>query len=151
MVLCLVLNVFPDFLDIGLTDREAGVSSLPLKFPVACAIVRLHPLRTALLDFFNNLLEGKILRERKQRVYVIFDTADYESGTFQLSEYTSLVCEKTVTNIFRNPRLAVFRAVDKMDEVRDQGLCQCCAAPVCFALSGLVFVVLPSPRAALHG
>jgi len=74
-------------------------------------------------------------------VDVIFDTADYECGTFPLPEYTSLVCEKTFTDIFGNPRLAVFRAVDKMDEVLDQGLCHCRAAPICLALSGLVFVV----------
>jgi len=63
MVLCLVFDVSFDFLQVRLTDGETGVPGLPMKVLVGRSILRLHPLRTTLLDFFNDFLEGIILRE----------------------------------------------------------------------------------------
>ena len=86
MVFYLVLNVFPDFVYIGLTHRKTGVSALPLELFVIRTFASFHPLGTALLDFFNNLFERMILGERKQCVDVIFDAADNVRWTFPLSE-----------------------------------------------------------------
>jgi hypothetical protein len=47
--------------------------------------------------------------------------------------------------------LGVFRAVDDVDEFFDPGLGLDSAALSCFASSGVVFVVLSYPRAALRG
>ena len=115
IVFCLVLNVLPDFLNIGLTDRKTSLFALPLKVFVASAFARLHPLRAAVVDLFNNLLEGMVLRQRKRCVHVIFDTADRERGALPFYEYASLVCEETVTYVLGNPQTAVFGAVDKVD------------------------------------
>ena len=86
------------------------------------ALAGLHPFRAALLHLFDDLLQGVVFRQRKQGVDVIFHAADDQRGTFPLFEDARLIGPKVLANVSGNPCLPVFRAVDEMDQVLDQGL-----------------------------
>ena len=118
MVFLLAHDVFLHLFDIRLADRKSCVSTLPMKVFILCAF-RLHPLRTPLFDFFNDLFEGVILGQRKQSVNVVFSPADYQRGAISPVEYACLIGIQAFLNIIGNPGLAMFRAVDKMDQVLD--------------------------------
>ena len=53
---------------------------------------------------------------------MISNTADDERRTFPLREDARLIGVKNVHDVFWNPRFAVFRTVDEMDQILDQGL-----------------------------
>ncbi len=55
-------------------------------------------------------------------MHMVLDAADEQSGTVPCLEDAGLVSIEVVANVLGNPRLAVFCAVDKMEQVLDQGL-----------------------------
>ena len=65
MVFFLVLDVLSDLFDLGLADGEPGIAALPVKLRVF-GTLRFNPLGTALLDFFDDLLESMVFRQRKK-------------------------------------------------------------------------------------
>ena len=82
---------------------------------------------------------------------MVFHAADDQGGAFPFFEDAGLVGPEAFADRFGNPGLPVFGAVDEMDQVFDQGLRRGRVPVFCFALSGLVVVMLPNPRAALRG
>jgi len=79
-----------------------------------------HPFRTALLYFLDDLLQGIVLGKREKRVYMIVHSTDHECRTFPLLEDARLIGEQAIPDVIGQPRLAMFRAVDEMDQVLDQ-------------------------------
>ncbi len=75
MVFFLVLDVPSDLFDVGLADGEPGISALPVKLRVLGAI-SLHPFGTALLNFFDDLLQSMVFRQRQQSMNMVFNAAD---------------------------------------------------------------------------
>ncbi len=91
VVIFLVFNVPDNVLRIRLANGKSCVSALPIKFGIAGAVIRLHPFRTPLLNFFNQDLQSVIFRKEEHCVDMIFVSSDGDRGTFPLLEYSGLV------------------------------------------------------------
>ena len=150
MVFFLVLDVSSDRFNVGLADGEPGISALPVKLRVL-GTFRLHPLGTALLDFFDDLLQSMVFRQRKQGMNVVLGAADNERGTIPLSENACLIRVKFFFEFFGNPGLSMLCAGDEVDQVLDKGLRHACRTPNSVALAGLRLLVVSLPRATLRG
>jgi hypothetical protein len=61
-----------------------------------------------------------VLGKREQGVNVILGGPDDQRGTVPVIEYARLIRIEFVAGFEGNPRLAVFRAVDEMDQILDQ-------------------------------
>ena len=101
-MLFLVLNVALDFHHVRPTHRKSCVSVLPMEILLS-GTIRLHPLGTPFLDFFDNLHQGVILCEREQGRDMILGTADRQRGTFPSLEYAGLVGLESVARFGGNP------------------------------------------------
>src|SRR5262249_41685888 len=94
MMFFLVFNVLLYFRDAGLTHRECSVSGLPVKVGIPGSIT-LHPLRTSLLHFLDDFLEGVVPGKREQGVDMIVDAPDHERWALPLLINARLIREET--------------------------------------------------------
>ena len=98
MMFFLGLNVVCFGGDVRFADRAAGIACLPIEMRVLGS-VRFQPFGAAFLDFLDDLFQGVVFRERKQRVDMIFNSADSELGAFPFPKYAGLVGIQTFTMV----------------------------------------------------
>jgi hypothetical protein len=113
------LDVSNDIRDARLADREGGVTGLPAELGDSGSF-GLHPFRTPLLDLFDDLLQGMIPGQREQRMHMVLGPANDQSRAVPFTEEPCLVAKERCLMGLRNPGLAVFGAIDEMNQI----LCQ---------------------------
>jgi hypothetical protein len=124
MMLFLVFDVPFHLLQIRLTHGKRAIARLPVELGVS-GTVALGPFGASFLHLLNDLLQRMIPGKGKQRMNVILNSADRERGAIPFLIYPRVVREEFVAVRLCDPRLAVLRAEDQMNQVFYEGLRHC--------------------------
>ena len=81
---------------------------------------------------------------------MILDATDHESRTLPLLEDACLIGKQGIPDVIGQPRLAMLRAENQIDQILDQRLWHRVCPPRCSALQGLLVLEDFLPRAALR-
>lgn len=118
--------VFLLFLDIALYTRHVGfahgkraVPVLPMERAERLAL-SLHPLGRTFLDRLDDLAQGLVPRQHKERVNMIAVPAYYDGWTLPIAKDPRLIREQFRANGDGKIRLAILRAVNEVYEISRQ-------------------------------
>jgi hypothetical protein len=102
-----------------------------------------HPFRGIRFQQKDSLGQGKLRRQVKQDVYVVFCPADRHGNHFVVLTNPGQVSPQSRLPFFRNGFAAILGAEDQMDVVPGKGMCHSVAPP---GLYGIALHFPPLPR-----
>jgi hypothetical protein len=121
MVLLLPLDVLPRRRNAGLSKRKRPVTRLSRESRQLRSLC-LEPLRRTLFHLLDHVAQRHGSSQQEQRVNMIRRAVDDDGGTVHRLEHGRLVGVQIRVDGRRQLRLAVFGAVNQMDQDRRQGL-----------------------------
>lgn len=119
MMFFLTSDVCDDPIRFSRAHRERPISRLPAE----CAhTLCLHPLRGTGLRLLDDLGKGRRPGEAEENMDVIFHAAGLNRGTPHVRHHANQVRMQLLPDFWSEPRVAVLRAEDGMDEDGREGL-----------------------------
>ena len=119
MMFLLSLDITHHRLRLRFAHRERPIARLPRK---GWNPLRLHPFRRTLLHFLDHVTHGNGAAKGEQDMHVIVRAASLERGTLEIIQDADEIGVQVRANGGLDDGLAMFGAVDKVDEDFGEGL-----------------------------